>query len=52
MAKLVPGSDEGCGGACASSVPVAEEEEGGCGSAQGRSTGGEMASVEAKLRQN
>ena len=52
MAKLVPGSDEGCGGACASSMPVAEEEEGGCGSAQGRSTGGEMASVEAQLRQN
>lgn len=52
MARLVPGSDEGCGGACASSVPVAEEEEGGCGSAQGRSTGGEMASVEAQLRQN
>jgi cytoplasmic tRNA 2-thiolation protein 1 len=52
MAKLVPGSDEGCGGACASSVPVAEEEEGGCGSAQGRSAGGEMASVEAQLRQN
>ena len=52
MAKLVPGSDEECGGACASSVPVAEEEEGGCGSAQGRSTGGEMASVEAQLRQN
>ena len=52
MAKLVPGSDEGYGGACASNVPVAEEEEGGCGSAQGRSTGGEMASVEAQLRQN
>ncbi|KAI4654305.1 uncharacterized protein J4E78_007350 [Alternaria triticimaculans] len=52
MAKLVPGSDEGCGGACASNVPVAEEEEGGCGSAQGRSTGGEMGSVEAQLRQN
>ncbi|KAG9193789.1 cytoplasmic tRNA 2-thiolation protein 1 [Alternaria panax] len=52
MAKLVPGSDEGCGGACASSVPVAEEDEGGCGSAQGRSTGGEMASVEAQLSQN
>ena len=52
MAKLVPGSDEGCGGACASNVPVAEEEEGGCGSTQGRSTGGEMASVEAQLRQH
>jgi cytoplasmic tRNA 2-thiolation protein 1 len=52
MAKLVPGSDEGCGGACSSNVPAAEEEEGGCGSAQGRSTGGEMASVEVQLRQN
>lgn len=52
MAKLVPGSDEGCGGTCSSNVPAAEEEEGGCGSAQGRSTGGEMASVEARLRQN
>jgi len=52
MAKLVPGSDEGCGGTCSSSVPAGEEEEGGCGSAQGRSTGGEMASVEARLRQN
>jgi cytoplasmic tRNA 2-thiolation protein 1 len=52
MAKLVPGSDEGCGGVCSSSVPAAEEEEGGCGSSQGRSTGGEMASVEAQLRQS
>ncbi|KAF1832257.1 adenine nucleotide alpha hydrolases-like protein [Decorospora gaudefroyi] len=54
MAKLVPGSDEGCGGACSKGVSAAEEEEGegGCGSAQGRSTGGEMASVEAQLRQN
>jgi cytoplasmic tRNA 2-thiolation protein 1 len=52
MAKLVPGSDEGCGGVCSSNVPAAEEEEGGCGSAQGRSSGGEMANVEAQLRQN
>lgn len=52
MAKLVPGSDEGCGGACSGNVPIAEEEEGGCGSAQGRSSGGEMANVEAQLRQN
>lgn len=52
MAKLVPGSDEGCGGVCSSNIPAAEEEEGGCGSAQGRSTGGEMASVEAQLRQS
>lgn len=52
MAKLVPGSDEGCGGVCSSSVQAAEEEEGGCGSSQGKSMGGEMASVEAQLRQN
>ncbi|KAF1940316.1 adenine nucleotide alpha hydrolases-like protein [Clathrospora elynae] len=52
MVKLVPGSDEGCGGVCSSSVPAAEENEGGCGSAQGRSTGGEMATVEAQLRHN
>ncbi|KAH7384494.1 hypothetical protein BKA66DRAFT_416785 [Pyrenochaeta sp. MPI-SDFR-AT-0127] len=52
MARLVPGSDEGCGGVCSSNVPAAEEEEGGCGSAQGRSSGGEMATVEAQLAQN
>ncbi|KAH7093348.1 hypothetical protein FB567DRAFT_173110 [Paraphoma chrysanthemicola] len=52
MAKLVPGSDEGCGGACGSNIPVAEEEEGGCGSAAGRTVGGDMASVEKHLAQN
>ncbi|KAJ4295472.1 cytosolic thiouridylase subunit Ctu1 [Kalmusia sp. IMI 367209] len=52
MARLVPGSDEGCGGVCASSVPAGEEEEGGCGSANGRSTGGEMAKMELHLAQN
>ncbi|RMZ67653.1 pp-loop atpase superfamily [Pyrenophora seminiperda CCB06] len=52
MAKLVPGGDSGCGGTCSNSIPAAEEEEGGCGSAQGRSTGGDMASVEARLLQN
>jgi cytoplasmic tRNA 2-thiolation protein 1 len=52
MAKLVPGSDEGCGGACSSAVPLAEEEEGGCGSANGRTTGGEMANMEQHLSQN
>ncbi|KAL1594566.1 cytosolic thiouridylase subunit Ctu1 [Paraconiothyrium brasiliense] len=52
MAKLVPGSDEGCGGVCSSSVPAGEEEEGGCGSANGRSAGGEMASMEQQLSQN
>ncbi|KAF2025911.1 adenine nucleotide alpha hydrolases-like protein [Setomelanomma holmii] len=52
MAKLVPGSDEGCGGTCSSNRPVAEEEEGGCGSAAGRTVGGDMASVEKQLAQN
>ncbi|KAL6703673.1 cytosolic thiouridylase subunit Ctu1 [Coniothyrium glycines] len=54
MARLVPGSDDACGGACASSVPVAaaDEDEGGCGSAQGRTAGGDMASMDAQLRDN
>ncbi|KAF2020859.1 adenine nucleotide alpha hydrolases-like protein [Aaosphaeria arxii CBS 175.79] len=52
MAKLVPGSDEGCGGVCSSSVPAAEEEEGGCGSSNGRTAGGEMANMEQHLSQN
>lgn len=52
MAKLVPGSDEGCGGVCTSSVPAGEEEEGGCGSANGRSSGGEMANMEQQLSSN
>lgn len=52
MAKLVPGSDEGCGGVCSSSIPAGEEEEGGCGSANGRSAGGEMATMEQQLSQN
>lgn len=49
MARLVPGSEEGCGGTCGSSTTVpAEEEEGGCGSAVGKS----MASVESQLAAN
>lgn len=52
MAKLVPGSDEGCGGACSSKIPLAEEEEGGCGSANGRTVGGDMAGMEKQLAQN
>lgn len=49
MARLVPGSDEGCGGACGSGAAApAEEEEGGCGSAVGKS----MASVESQLAAN
>lgn len=52
MAKLVPGSDEGCGGACSSNITIAEEEEGGCGSSQGRTVGGDMARMEKQLAQN
>ncbi|KZM28795.1 nucleotidyltransferase [Ascochyta rabiei] len=49
MARLVPGGDEGCGGACGSGAAVpAEEEEGGCGSSVGKS----MASVESQLAAN
>jgi cytoplasmic tRNA 2-thiolation protein 1 len=51
MAKLVPGSDEGCGGACGNTVPIAEEEEGGCGSSN-TNAGGEMAAMERRLQQN
>ncbi|KAF9741471.1 hypothetical protein PMIN06_010586 [Paraphaeosphaeria minitans] len=49
MAKLVPDSDEGCGRVCTSSVPAAEEEQGGCGSAQGPSSGGDLATLEQAL---
>ncbi|KAK8173795.1 hypothetical protein IWX90DRAFT_154171 [Phyllosticta citrichinensis] len=56
MAKLVPGADgdktcgeTGCGSA-AQALP--DEEEGGCGSAQGRSSGGDMAKMELALTQN
>jgi cytoplasmic tRNA 2-thiolation protein 1 len=52
MAKLVPGSDDNCGGNCANSAPVVEEEEGGCGSSNGRTAGGEMANMEHQLAQN
>lgn len=54
MAKLVPGSEgSSCGGACSTgNIPIAEEEEGGCGSAQGRTAGGDLASMDARLSQN
>jgi cytoplasmic tRNA 2-thiolation protein 1 len=51
MARLVPGTDEGCGGACASSIPLGEEEEGGCGSSAGRTVGADMANMEQHLSQ-
>jgi cytoplasmic tRNA 2-thiolation protein 1 len=52
MARLIPGSDEGCGGVCSSAIPLAEEEEGGCGSANGRTVGADMANMETQLAQN
>jgi cytoplasmic tRNA 2-thiolation protein 1 len=54
MAKLVPGNDDNCGGACSSNAATlaAEEDEGGCGSANGRTAGGEMATMDKALEQN
>lgn len=58
MARLVPGqTPDACGGACKGKaeikVEVVEEEAvGGCGSANGRTAGGEMAAMEKQLRQN
>jgi cytoplasmic tRNA 2-thiolation protein 1 len=52
MARLIPGSDEGCGGVCSSAVPIAAEEEGGCGSSNGRTVGADMANMEKQLAQN
>lgn len=60
MARLVPGKQPNncaCKGKPASTssagVAVAEEEAvGGCGSANGRSSGNEMAAMEAQLREN
>ena len=61
MAMLVPEADGGCKGACGSkahknptspSVQPDEEDDGsgGCGSGNGRSTGGEMVNVEKQLQ--
>ncbi|OCK81183.1 adenine nucleotide alpha hydrolases-like protein [Lepidopterella palustris CBS 459.81] len=52
MAKLVPGGNEACGNGCTGQTIVADEGEGGCGSANGRSSGGEMASMEMQLVMN
>lgn len=56
MARLVPGQSPdtcGCKGK-ESSTPAAVEDDnvGGCGSANGRDSGGEMAAMEKQLRQN
>ncbi len=53
MASLVPSELHGsttCGGKLA--VDAEEERAGGCGSANGRSSGGEMAAMEKQLAQN
>ncbi|KAI1494937.1 hypothetical protein F5X96DRAFT_421446 [Biscogniauxia mediterranea] len=56
MARLVPGSTTdscGCKGKTSSSHAEADEENvGGCGSANGQATGGEMAAMEKQLREN
>ena len=52
MARLVPGGNEVCGNGCGEQTALPEEEEGGCGSSNGRSAGGEMASMEHQLAQN
>lgn len=63
MAQLVPESVTGKsgGGSCegkgahqqrAGAVIEADEDEGGCGSANGRSSGGEMAAMEQRLRED
>ncbi|KAJ5278833.1 hypothetical protein N7478_004205 [Penicillium angulare] len=56
MAALVPGQTGG-GKSCKSSAPAAgngtaDEETGGCGSQNGRSSGGEMAAMEQQLASN
>jgi cytoplasmic tRNA 2-thiolation protein 1 len=54
MARLVPGYEERCASNCTGHVvgSAETEEEGGCGSTNGRSTGGEMAKMEESLLQN
>lgn len=56
MARLVPGYEESCAGNCTGHAIVGSgvevEEEGGCGSTNGRSTGGEMANMEQGLIEN
>lgn len=57
MARLVPGKQPSkcaCKGKSSPAEVITEEEEdtGGCGSANGRSSGNEMAAMEAELRNN
>ena len=53
MAVLVPGEANTNGKACRSKVTAEDEAEaGGCGSQNGRSSGGEMAAMETQLAEN
>ena len=53
MAKLVPGANtSSCGGVCEGATQTVDEEEGGCGSSQGRTVGGDMAAMEKQLQEN
>lgn len=56
MARLVPGATQSscrCEGKAASQeTPTDEDNIGGCGSANGRTNGGEMAAMEKQLREN
>jgi cytoplasmic tRNA 2-thiolation protein 1 len=52
MARLVPRGNEACSNGCSGLTALPEEEEGGCGSSNGRSAGGEMALMEHQLAQN
>lgn len=52
MAKLVPDESGESGRSKQLPLDVETEGSGGCGSAQGRSSGGEMAAMEEQLQQN
>ncbi|KAI1141833.1 adenine nucleotide alpha hydrolases-like protein [Hypoxylon sp. FL0543] len=56
MARLVPGATQNScrceGKAAAQQAPADEDNIGGCGSANGRTNGGDMAAMEKQLREN
>jgi cytoplasmic tRNA 2-thiolation protein 1 len=49
MARLCPGYEEYCANGCATGAVALEEGEGGCGSAVGRTAGGEMSKLDTLL---
>lgn len=52
MARLVPGQQPDKGRKSTTDIRAEEDGVGGCGSANGRSSGNEMAAMEAQLRSN